>query len=92
MVGLIFHKGGTYPKTNKEDLKKLRKYLKGLPDQSKILANPLQKKFNIARDTIALIVEREFPNLNLLRGGVAQDTENVAEMNRLRKEATERRL
>ena len=81
-------KVGTYPKTNKEDLKKLREYLKSLPNNSKILTNPLQRKFNIARETIALIVEREFPNLNLLKAGAAQ-AKNVEEMNRLRKEATE---
>ena len=81
-------KVGTYPKTNPEDLQRLREYLTNLPDDAKVLANPLQKQFNIDRKTIGLIVEREFPNLNLLKAGAAQ-AENVAKFNKLRREAME---
>ena len=79
---------GNYPKTNQEDLQKLRTYLKSLPTGADILANPLAKKFNIDRRTINLILEREFPKLNVLGQGAGQAA-NVAKMNKERKEATE---
>ena len=83
--GRIQFQAGTYPKTNPQDLQKLRNYLKNLKESPQ--TSKLSKQFNIDRRTINLILEREFPDLVTTPG--QRQAANVAEMNKLRKEATE---
>ena len=74
---------GTYPKTSPADLKKIRDYLKNLPSGTNVGLQTLQKETGVDRGTIRLIVQREFPNLNI--GGTAAQSENMKKVNEARK-------
>jgi len=74
---------GTYPKSSPLELKKLRDILNSLPDGSDVGLQTLQKQTGVDRGTIRLIVQREFPNLNV--GGKAAMSANMKKVNELRK-------
>ena len=74
---------GTYPKTSPADLKKVRDYLTSLPEGSNVGLQTLQKEMGIDRGTVRLIVQREFPNLNI--GGTAAQSKNMKKVNEERK-------
>jgi len=74
---------GTYPKTSPADLKKVRDYLTSLPEGSNVGLQTLQKEIGVDRGTVRLIVQREFPNLNI--GGTTAMSENMKKVNDKRK-------